>query len=100
MQPNSEIERIPEEYFAGFRLNATDSTTLYFAAQYMKNWRTFYYWMPKNEAVKGDSTTAGNQNGVDGWGLNLGFRQNFPGTSHGSVPQATQTQKLEDCSGC
>lgn len=68
-----------EEYFAGFRLNATDSTTLYFAAQYMKNWRTFYYWMPKNEAVKGDSTTAGNQNGVDGWGLNLGFRQKLSG---------------------
>ena len=45
----------------------------------MKNWRTFYYWMPKNEAVKGDSTTAGNQNGVDGWGLNLGFRQKLSG---------------------
>ena len=66
-----------EEVFGGFRWKATDHTTFYLAAQYMKNWRTFAYWRPTNAAF-------GKQQKANPYGLNAvsfltGFRHQFSG---------------------
>lgn len=65
------------EVFGGVRYQVTDATTLYAAAQYMHNWRTFYYWSPKNSTEA--NPLAGNPNGLNAMSYLTGFRHKFTG---------------------
>lgn len=65
------------EAFAGFNYDLTDTIKVYLGAQYVKDWRLFGYWKPKNHSA----TSTADEHGVDGMLYITGFRYKASGNT-------------------